>query len=513
MADFGVILDAYTVEPSGLGVPPYLSTYVREAYSALANVFGDRNVFYLTIDDVRWALNGNAPIENPAPLSDSMTYSATVNRADAVKRLSDAAVMIIVAGDAVPSLHLHAKNGTPDELIRATACARGARILLGPLASVAIHNPQYYVGIFDAIHTHSLTSQNLFKGSMAPPSYTVMREERSQYEGLVAQLKWNPIAEIELYRGCTRRVFCGFCNEPVKNRIVTHRDPEDVLDEVRLLYAAGVRNFRLGQQTCFFSYKNRNEGEIERLLAGIRESCPELEVLHIDNADPLSVASNVGRKIAALVAKYCTEGNCAPMGIESFDQNVIDRNGLTCTPQVLMRAIENINSVGTSRGPLGFPVLLPGLNIVYGLPGETRSTHFENLKWLTRILEDGLHCHRTNVRQARAYAGTPLAEETELSNLPSSACFDTWKAEIAEMYDQPMKERVYPIGMELRGLHSFFASARGTWHRRLGSYSIQVIERDVQRPLYEPSEMTITSHAPRYIYGAPIAHERLTAAA
>jgi radical SAM superfamily enzyme with C-terminal helix-hairpin-helix motif len=27
------ILDGYTVEPSGLGVPPYLSTYVRDAYS------------------------------------------------------------------------------------------------------------------------------------------------------------------------------------------------------------------------------------------------------------------------------------------------------------------------------------------------------------------------------------------------------------------------------------------------------------------------------------------------
>jgi hypothetical protein len=27
------ILDGYTVEPSGLGVPPYLSIYVRDAYS------------------------------------------------------------------------------------------------------------------------------------------------------------------------------------------------------------------------------------------------------------------------------------------------------------------------------------------------------------------------------------------------------------------------------------------------------------------------------------------------
>ncbi|MGH3820713.1 MAG: hypothetical protein ACRDRE_23820 [Pseudonocardiaceae bacterium] len=52
------ILDGYTVEPSGLGVPPYLSTYVRDAYSALRKAYPSADVRYLTIDDVRWCLNG-----------------------------------------------------------------------------------------------------------------------------------------------------------------------------------------------------------------------------------------------------------------------------------------------------------------------------------------------------------------------------------------------------------------------------------------------------------------------
>ncbi|MGH3815166.1 MAG: hypothetical protein ACRDUV_22425 [Pseudonocardiaceae bacterium] len=46
------ILDGHTVEPSGLGVPPYLSTYVREAYSALRKAYPSADVRYLTIDDV-----------------------------------------------------------------------------------------------------------------------------------------------------------------------------------------------------------------------------------------------------------------------------------------------------------------------------------------------------------------------------------------------------------------------------------------------------------------------------
>jgi radical SAM superfamily enzyme with C-terminal helix-hairpin-helix motif len=31
------IVDCYTVEPSGLGVPPYLSTYARAAFGALTH--------------------------------------------------------------------------------------------------------------------------------------------------------------------------------------------------------------------------------------------------------------------------------------------------------------------------------------------------------------------------------------------------------------------------------------------------------------------------------------------
>jgi hypothetical protein len=52
------------------------------------------------------------------------------------------------------------------------------------------------------------------------------------------------------------------------------------------------------------------------------------------------------------------------------------------------------------------------------------------------------------------------------------------------------------------GLHSFFVTTRGTWHRRLGSYPIQVVEADAVRPLFEDTDLVVTSHEPRYLYGA-----------
>jgi radical SAM superfamily enzyme with C-terminal helix-hairpin-helix motif len=56
MRDTAVILDGFTVEPSGLGVPPFISSYVRQAYSALRRAYPDSRIVYLTIDDLRWCL-------------------------------------------------------------------------------------------------------------------------------------------------------------------------------------------------------------------------------------------------------------------------------------------------------------------------------------------------------------------------------------------------------------------------------------------------------------------------
>lgn len=494
------ILDGYTVEPSGLGVPPYLSTYVRDAYSALRKAYPSANVRYLTIDDVRWCLNGGAPSIAP-PQSDPRTYSATVNRDRAIQILRDANVVVVVAGDKVPSVHLHAENATTDELTRALAGVRGSRVLLGPLATYAQAEPAAHAGPFDAIHTHTITSGDLLLGSTQPAPYGRLRADRDSYEGLVAQLRWCPIAEVELYRGCTRRQFCSFCNEPVKAPLVHFRSIDDVLNDITLLTAAGVRNFRLGQQTCFFSYQNRDVDAVERLLGGAHAVCPDLEVLHIDNADPLAVASPNGLRIARHVATYCTEGNCAPMGVETFDPVVVRRNLLTCTPEILMRAVEHINEAGADRGPGGLPKLLPGLNLIYGLPGETHATHLANLTWLQRIFDSGLLCHRTNVRQARVFPGTPLAEEQMAQPAPSAEHFPAWKADIDRVWDEPMKQKVYPMGLRLADLHSFFVTGLGTWYRRLGSYSIQILEKGTAAPLYDTADLTVTGHAPRFLYG------------
>jgi radical SAM superfamily enzyme with C-terminal helix-hairpin-helix motif len=123
------------------------------------------------------------------------------------------------------------------------------------------------------------------------------------------------------------------------------------------------------------------------------------------------------------------------------------------------------------------------------------------LAGLVRVLDEGWRCHRVNVRQARTYAGTPLAAMGRPQPPPSTEHFETWKADISQVFDRPMKQRVYPAGHAIPGLHSFFVTSSGTWHRRLGSYPIQIVERGTTRPLFQNADLIVTGHEPRYLIG------------
>ena len=70
------ILDCYTDEAAGLGVPPYLGTYPRYIAGYL-----NQDVYYLTIDDLRLYQKHDSKIK-PTRLSektDSTTYNLTIN--------------------------------------------------------------------------------------------------------------------------------------------------------------------------------------------------------------------------------------------------------------------------------------------------------------------------------------------------------------------------------------------------------------------------------------------------
>jgi len=84
--------------------------------------------------------------------------------------------------------------------------------------------------------------------------------------------------------------------------------------------------------------------------------------------------------------------------MESADPAVVRANNLNATAEQVMQAIELINRIGRERGPTGLPAVLPGLNFIIGLDGETKRTLDLNYEFLKTDLENDLLLRRINIR-------------------------------------------------------------------------------------------------------------------
>src|SRR3989344_1512444 len=109
------ILDCYTDEASGLGVPPYLGTYPRYIYGQLKSQ--GHSVKYITIDDLRlWKHYHNIKKETlEKEKTNIRIYNLTINKAEEVLEETD--VLIIILGVHVPGKYLSALPGTLEEII------------------------------------------------------------------------------------------------------------------------------------------------------------------------------------------------------------------------------------------------------------------------------------------------------------------------------------------------------------------------------------------------------------
>ena len=74
--------------------------------------------------------------------------------------------------------------------------------------------------------------------------------------------------------------------------------------------------------------------------------------------------------------------------METADPAVVAANNLKADADEVFRAVEIVNEVGGKRRD-NVPELLPGLNFVCGLAGETEKTYDLNEQFLDRVLKAG----------------------------------------------------------------------------------------------------------------------------
>src|SRR3989344_3805483 len=392
------ILDCYTDEASGLGVPPYIGTYPRYLYGHLKKSYPGSEIFYLTIDDLRlWKkYNGRQLIPKKSERTNIGTYNLTNNNKDTLKILNKCDTLFVNLGVHVPGKYLSATPGTLKEVIPFIKDFRCKKVLTGP----ATMGTQLFGGKFAEKENLSLFEK---VDSFNFP-FSEIKELSLLGTEIISQIPDIRMIEIETGRGCNVGR-CSFCTEPLKSKVM-YRENEDIIEEVKSFYNSGARFFRLGKQTCFYSLPDPIN-----LLRRIREECPDIKVLHIDNSNPVFTITPKGIEITKALVKYCTSGNVGAFGIESFDPKVTKANTLNCSAPIAYRAIKLMNEIGRERGAPGLPTILPGINIIFWLMDENEDTHTENMKNFQRLLDENLLVRRINIRQVAILPGTRLAEE------------------------------------------------------------------------------------------------------
>ncbi len=478
------IIDCYTDEASGLGVPPYLGTYPRYIYAKLTKQ--KHKVSYLTIDDLRlWKRYGGEIKETRVKdKTNILIYNLTKNNAEEI--LSKAEVIIVILGVHVPGKYLTAQPGTLKEILPLIEDLPGKKILTGP----AIFGTQLEGGKF--FEKEDLSVFDSVK------DYTVSFEELEDFVAngseILQQIPDRRVIEIETGRGCPVGK-CSFCTEPLKSKF-SNRKMEAVLAEIRGYYDAGARYFRIGKQADFYACD-----QPIKLLERIHQECPEIEVLHIDNVNPNSVISKEGEEITKAIVKYCTPGNTAAMGIESFDPEVVKANLMNTTLTTAMKAIRLINKYGAERGENGLPKYLPGINLIFGLLEESKETHQKNMEALLQIMEEGLLLRRINIRQVAIFPDTYIESHGGNKFLrKNESKYWKWRNEVRQKIDWPMLQKILPKGTIVKDVWTEMYDGNTTFCRQMGTYPL-VIGIKGRLPLKQKISVRVKDYMLRSIVG------------
>ncbi|MGP8337543.1 MAG: radical SAM protein [Methanosarcinaceae archaeon] len=502
-----VIIDGYVDEPACLGVPPYISPYPRYIAGALReHKIPQQDIYYVTIDQLRTS-------SEPAKT-----------------RIISAGLVIIIAGMTVPGKYLRASPITLGEIESIFSIVSGTKILGGPVrlgfsdeggktASVPgidvedinLVHADIEAFVYDLLQseTHLHDPENVEHRFR-----TVDEIARWSVNGAFI-IKQHPdyphiMCELETYRGCGRRKHCSFCTEPFYGAS-EYRAVIDVISEVSALYGAGARNFRIGRQPDLFTYHATDTGGdipepdpgiIESLYCGIRNVAPDLRVLHMDNANPATIAAypEESRAIMKTIIKYHTSGDVAALGIESADPKVVTANNLKAMPEDVFEVVKLINDVGGMRGANGLPELLPGLNFVHGLQGETKRTFDMNYEFMKNILDANLLVRRINIRQVMSFPDTPMFGKDELVK-KHKKLFLKYKQMVRKYIDLPMLRKLVPNGTVLRNIMCEI-SDHMTFGRQLGSYPL-LVGIPAKLPSGRFIDITVTGHGYRSITGIP----------
>ncbi|MFO8051796.1 MAG: radical SAM protein [Thermoplasmatota archaeon] len=501
-----MIIDGYVDEPALFGVPPFIAPQVRSMAGGMVSggAFPEE-IGYATIDQLRAGGGG--------VLSD----------------IGSLELLVILAGCNVPGKYLRGEPISKRE-VRALSETGLPVILVGPAA-------ERFSGL-DVERTKGdpgvVSCELVSSGNIKDRQRTLEEWNTHLKEGafIVKRHPDHPsplICEIETTRGCPRYISggCSFCSEPWKGPMVV-RDPADIVEEVARLASYGVENIRVGGQSDLVSYGSSDIGKsdvpepdpemLHELMTGVKEALHggkgvrkavskgrrsgiDTGMVHTDNANPavISAYPEASRKALQEIVKGSTSGTVLALGLESSDPEVKEENNLNSGPEEVLEAVRIMNETGRDIGENGMPRLLPGLNFLGGLPGQSEESFDMDIELLGRILDEGLMLRRINIRGALFPDRDGTLKAVHLKGALEKA-FRRFKEKVRGDFDPAFLRRMLPVGSILRGVYLEARSGGTYFGRQIGSYPLLVgVPHTVV--LGEHIDVCVTDHSSRSITG------------
>ena len=113
------------------------------------------------------------------------------------------------------------------------------------------------------------------------------------------------------------------------------------------------------------------------------------------------------------------------------------------------------------------PLLLPGINLICGLDGETKGTYGMNMEFLSKLRDEGLMIRRINIRQV-------LPVRREFKVRVDQRRFKKFKEDVRNNIDHEMLKRLVPKGTVLKDVFMEIHDGNTTFGRQIGSYPLLI---------------------------------------
>jgi radical SAM superfamily enzyme with C-terminal helix-hairpin-helix motif len=193
-------------------------------------------------------------------------------------------------------------------------------------------------------------------------------------------------------------------------------------------------------------------------------------IIHTDNANPAVIAEypERSREALRLIKDNITPGSVLAFGLESSDPDVRKINNLNSTPEQVKSAISIMNDVGREYGENGMPWILPGINFLGGLPGQSGDSYRHDIALLKDILKNDLLIRRINIRKVNL----PVDNDREDYGDLAFEGFREFREEVRGSLDPAFLSRILPRGHVIKGIYMEAASGHVHFGRQIGSYPI-----------------------------------------